>query len=50
MGLTRKVFSEIYQMLKKEEYHYYRNEKNHKNKMKEYDNFLNSYNICKNIA
>ncbi len=50
MGLTRKVFSEIYQMLKKGEYHYYRNEINHNNKMKQYDKFLESYNINKNIA
>jgi len=42
MGLCRKVFAEIYQMLKKEEYHYWRDENNHLKKMKEYDNFLKS--------
>ena len=38
MGLCRKVFTEIYQMLKKEEYHYLRDEVNHKKKMEKYDN------------
>ena len=30
MGLCRRVFAEIYQMLKKQEYHYFRNKVNHK--------------------
>ena len=47
MGLCRKVFSEIYQMLKKEEYHYWRNEVNHKKKMEEYDNFIKKYTLDK---
>ena len=40
MALCRKVFSEIYQMLKKEEYHYWRDEVNHSKKMKIYNAFL----------
>lgn len=40
MGLCRRVFAEIYQMLKKEEYHYYRDERLHKKKMEEYFKFL----------
>ena len=47
MGLCRKVFSEIYQMLKKEEYHYWRNEVNHKKKMEEYDRLLEKYDLDK---
>jgi transposase len=40
MGLCRKVFAEIYQMLKKREYHYCRDVRNHSKKMNEYDLFL----------
>lgn len=40
MGVCRKVFVEIYQMLKKNEYHYWVNEKNHSSKMEQYDKFL----------
>ena len=40
MGLCRRVFAEMYQMLKKNEYHYYREEKNHLKKMTEYQAFL----------
>jgi len=40
MGLYRKVFAQIHEMLKKEEYHWYRDSKNHKKKMMEYDRFL----------
>ena len=47
MGLCRKVFTEIYQMLKKEEYHYWRDEVNHKKKMGEYDNLLKNYDLNK---
>ena len=47
MGLCRKVFSEIYQMLKKEEYHYWRDEINHKKKMEEYNNLLKNYDLNK---
>jgi transposase len=36
MGLCRRMITEIYQMLKKEEYHYFRDENNHKRKMEEY--------------
>ena len=40
MALCRRVFGEIYQMLKKNEYHYCRDEANHLSKMKAYNNFL----------
>jgi hypothetical protein len=43
MGLCRRVFAEMYQMLKKEEYHYYRDSKNHEKKMMEYQAFLASH-------
>ena len=39
-GLRRKVFAEIYQMLKKGEYHYARDQKNHEAKMLQYRKFL----------
>lgn len=39
-GVRRRVLAEIYQMLKKEEYHYCRNEVNHKIKMAQYLRFL----------
>jgi transposase len=37
MALARKVICEIYYMLKREQYHYYRDEDNHNKKMKEYN-------------
>jgi hypothetical protein len=40
MALCRRVFAELYQMLKKEEYHWYRNEHLHEKKMSEYRKFL----------
>lgn len=40
MGLCRRVITEIYQMLKKEEYHYFRDPENHKKKMVEYIKLL----------
>jgi transposase len=40
MGLCRRVFTEMFQMLKKSEYHYYREEKNHLKKMADYEAFL----------
>jgi hypothetical protein len=40
MGLCRKVISEIFQMLKKEEYHYFRNPVLHDKKINEYLKFL----------
>jgi transposase len=40
MALCRKVFVEIYQMLRKKEYHNYREAKNHMEKMKKYERFL----------
>jgi transposase len=39
-GLRRRVFAEIYQMLKKGEYHYGRDAKNHEIKMIQYRRFL----------
>jgi transposase len=40
MGLCRRMITEIYQMLKKEEYHYFRDKENHRKKMDEYYSFL----------
>ncbi len=40
MGLCRRVFAEMYQMLKQKEYHYFRDSKNHEKKMTEYRAFL----------
>lgn len=40
MAICRKVFTEIFQMLKKGEYHHFRDEENHKKKLKEYYRFL----------
>ena len=45
MALCRKSFTEIYQMLKTKTYHYYRDEKNHLFKMKNYNKFLKEKNI-----
>jgi transposase len=39
-GLRRRVFAEIFQMLKKEEYHYGREASKHEAKMSQYRNFL----------
>jgi transposase len=39
-GLRRRVFAEIYQMLKKGEYHYGRDAQNHEMKMAQYRRFL----------
>jgi len=39
-GLRRRVFAEIYQMLKKGEYHYARDVKKHEEKLNEYKKFL----------
>ena len=39
-GLRRRVFAEIYQMLKKGEYHYGRDPKKHGEKMEQYERFL----------
>jgi len=39
-GLLRRVFCEIYQMLKKGEYHYGREAEKHEAKMRQYRNFL----------
>ena len=45
MGLCRKAFTQIYQMLKKNELHRYSNPLLHKKKMNEYRLFLRSYGI-----
>lgn len=50
MALCRKVFGEIYQMLKKEEYHYFRDETLHNKKMDEYYIFLTKNGIFKKSA
>ena len=42
-GLRRRVFAEIFQMLKKGEYHYARNENNHQAKMMQYQRFLEKH-------
>jgi transposase len=39
-GLRRKVFAEMYQMLKKGEYHYCREKEKHETKMRQYKKFL----------
>ena len=44
MGLCRKMITEIYQMLKKNEYHYFMDRNNHKKKMEEYFKFLEKRN------
>jgi transposase len=40
MGVCRRMITEVYQMLKKEEYHYFRDKENHRKKMDEYLSFL----------
>lgn len=40
MGLVRKMIAQIYHILSKKEYHWYRDEINHLRKMNEYDSFL----------
>ena len=39
-GLRRRIFAEIYQMLKKGEYHYGREAEKHEAKMRQYKKFL----------
>jgi hypothetical protein len=39
-GLRRRVFAEIFQMLKKQEYHYGREAEKHEMKMRQYRSFL----------
>jgi transposase len=48
MALCRRVFSEIFQMLKKEEYHYFRNPILHEKKMTEYRRLLIKHNLFVN--
>jgi len=45
MALCRRVITEIYQMLKKREYHYFCNPVLHNKKMSEYRNLLEKENI-----
>ena len=49
-GLRRKVFTEIYKMLVKGEYHYAREEQKHKAKMSQYRNFLKKREFLLEIA
>jgi transposase len=51
-ALRRRVLTEIYQMLKKGEYHYARDGKNHRQKMEAYEKFLRENNVSfeKNLA
>ena len=49
-GLRRRVFAEIYQMLKKGEYHYGREKLKHEEKMSQYRNFLKKRKILLEIA
>lgn len=45
MALCRRVFTELYQMLKKGEYHWYKNPRLHEKKMSEYRKFLEKQGI-----
>jgi transposase len=50
-AIYRRVITEVFQMLKKQEYHYYRNEKLHNDKLDEYYRFLNkNVGLKSNIA
>ena len=49
-GLRRRVFSEMYQMLKKGEYHYGREAEKHEKKMGCYRNFLKKRGIVLETA
>ena len=49
-GLRRRIFAEIFQMLKKGEYHYGREAKKHEAKMLQYKKFLKNRNILFEIA
>ena len=50
MALCRRVFTEIYQMLKKGEYHHYRDQYNHEQKMEDYNRFLKKIDLNKVAA
>jgi hypothetical protein len=49
-GLRRRVFAEIYQMLKKGEYHYGMDARNHETKMAQYRKFLEKQDNLKKNA
>ena len=49
-GLRRRVFAEMYQMLKKGEYHYARDEKKHEVKLQQYRRFLRKRKILLETA
>ena len=49
-GLRRRVLAEIYQMLKKGEYHYGMEKQKHEEKMRQYRNFLKKRKILFKIA
>jgi hypothetical protein len=46
-GLRRRVFAEIFQMLKKQEYHYGREAEKHDMKMSQYRRFLEKQKVMK---
>ena len=50
MALCRRVFTELYQMLKKGEYHTYRDKRNHQQKMEAYYRFLGEHKIIEFVA
>jgi hypothetical protein len=49
-GLRRRIFAEIFQMLKKGEYHYGREAQKHEAKMRQYRIFLKKRKILLEIA
>jgi len=49
-GLRRRIFAEMYQMLKKGEYHYGRDTKNHKAKLLQYKRLLKKRKILLETA
>jgi hypothetical protein len=49
-GLRRRILAEIYQMLKKGEYHYGRDAVKHEAKMAAYKKFLESQTLLKKSA
>jgi transposase len=50
MATYRRVFTEICQMLKKREYHYFMDENNFEKKMKEYGDFHESHGACNKLC
>jgi transposase len=50
VAVARKIFQAIYHMLKKGEYFYWKDDKNHQTKMKTYENFLKKRNKMEKSA